>query len=479
MRMGRDSPAVLLTYKAVSDHTEETGKRMIELGVLSLLALGGAFGLSVRSSARRRLRHEVEYVVKYFDLAQTGSARNTFLFQGEVEGVHLSIRFRGSTAVVSATGEIPDTLNIGERPQLASFQRLGVDSGDRAFDQTILVEGDTASAVAVLTHETRKQVLDFISGGGTVQAGRVEKTVRGGLRARNDLRHEIEGALRVAQGLSLQEEPWVRLRTNSTTDPITEVRLRNLTTLVRGNPKSEITQKALISALRDADPQIRLFGARFAGSEATSVLCNLTGTGYGITVRCEAIRLLGRLVAEPEARTRLLRLLSDPSLEIAVAAIRALAGSQLEAVIEELIQESQSATGAVATALVDALAEHQHPEIEDALLRFLVSGDSETMASAATVLGIQGSLKSVEPLMKLATGRGVDGEVAIAARDAINRIQARSGGAERGGLAIVSADERGGLALAAEAGALSTTAPVEASVEEPAQREQCSIEIDG
>lgn len=389
-------------------------------------------------------------------LAQTKSAWRTLAFEGAVDGVNLSIRMRGSGVQIEATDAIPTTLRIAERPEFLSFQRALIDTGDEAFDNAIMVEGGAPEVGAMLTQETRDRVFELVSSGGTVAAGRVGKGFRASAVGRNEIRSQVDLVLSVARGLSLHEEPWGRLLANSKSDPNPPVRLRNLTLLVKEDPTSELTQEALALALQDPDPQVRLFAARFTADAAWPVLCALTGAEFELRLRCEAIRLLGRHVGEPEPRELLVELVQRPSSEIGLTAVRALRTSLVDA---------QSAAGPVAAALVETLAGHGRAEAEADRLRLLASKAPDTIIAAANVLGAQGSIASVEPLMTLSTGRAMDGDVKRAARRAINGIQARTEGAERGGLAVVEADHSGGLALAADEGALSHAVPERATAD--------------
>jgi hypothetical protein len=99
------------------------------------------------------------------------------------------------------------------------------------------------------------------------------------------------------------------------------------------------------------------------------------------------------------------------------------------------------------------------PKIKDQAIELaLASRDAELRLTAARSLAVRGTVAAVEKLT--ACSQGVLKSIALkeATRAAINAIQSRAAGRDRGGLSLVSKDDRGALSVAAERGALSIEA---------------------
>lgn len=383
--------------------------------------------------------------------------------EGTIDGVRVTLRMNGDIAQITADprGKIPRTLRLrpkvlkGRMGQLIGQQ--DIELGDDAFDEAVLVEGDETRAIAALDRETRKNVSLFVTMGGTVSSGLVRGRVANMRMEPSKAVGTVQLMLKIAKGLALPADPEDHLLLNAKKDPRPLVRLRNLAELVHYAPASTTTSQALKHGLGDASPKVQLYAAARLGRPAFPELARLAGnTKLKPSLRVHAIKTMARWVGEAEVRAPILALLSDRSEDVKAAAIGSLKTTRAKEVTDRLIRECKSASRGVAKALVNTLAGRQHPEFESAMLTLLACDGTAANVAAAKVLAAQGTIKAVEPLMEVSKGRGSDTDLKMAAREAIVRIQGRAGQRERGGLAVVHGKQGGGLAIAAEAGALAT-----------------------
>jgi hypothetical protein len=102
-----------------------------------------------------------------------------------------------------------------------------------------------------------------------------------------------------------------------------------------------------------------------------------------------------------------------------------------------------------------ALEKRADSRAEETLVELLVrSGGGDALkAQAVKALATSGTAKSVEPLQTLA--KAADGELKVAAREAVRQIQSRLVGVEAGRLSVVDSGAEGALSIANTAGELS------------------------
>ena len=160
------------------------------------------------------------------------------------------------------------------------------------------------------------------------------------------------------------------------------------------------------------------------------------------------------------------RCLDDPSATVALRAALALGDEGLPH-IEQLIGQRDVPP----LMRIDALG-RLGARGEEVLLSMLDSGDVVVLRATARALERCGTLAAVEPLLPHSKGMLTDGELKQAARQAIDAIQARHGGGERGAFSIADGgDVRGGLSIAEEdqRGAVSMAQKAAAKKPDPAR----------
>jgi len=139
------------------------------------------------------------------------------------------------------------------------------------------------------------------------------------------------------------------------------------------------------------------------------------------------------------------RCLDDPSAAVALRAALALGDEGLPHV-EQLVNQRDVPPMMRIQALSVLGARG-----EEALIAMLDSGDVEVLRAAARALERCGTLAAVAPLLNHSKGMLTDSSLKQAARQAIDAIQARHGGGERGAFSIADGgDARGGLSIAEE-----------------------------
>ncbi len=285
---------------------------------------------------------------------------------------------------------IPATLSIAAEGFFTrTFKSPDIQIGHKPTDDALRIQGDDASALAVLGAETR----DAIVSGVKKAAWVIDEGV---------VVHEIRGVLSKDKVIAFVREVFdfvehfrmdrhtidERLRDNGISDPVPDVRLRNLRELASRIDRSAavrgLAEEAGRAACTSDDPRIRLEGVAMVGDEAT-----LAAVAAGA---------------------------SDLGAE---------AGSRL----------------------AQLLAWRPIPTGEAALVGLLDHGSDGVKGAAADALGAIGSLSAVETLYDHANKR-FGGDLKRRASTAIAAIQAREGAGARGGLSLAApSGAEGGLSL--------------------------------
>ena len=212
-------------------------------------------------------------------------------------------------------------------------------TGDRSFDEEVLIEGDAVEIAAILDAETRGSIRELVAWPTTIRDGciRVERvpldtrSVLGNVEALTPYVHRL-GPLRS------HAELCDRLARNAANDAVSGVRMRNLRLLAQHAVDTPWLEGAVARGLVDHESEIRLLAAehatpgtaerspyRAAGSLADPlrVLCELAIGPYPATVRIRAIDLLARRFSRGDVGETLNRLANDENEAIRKAAHRA------------------------------------------------------------------------------------------------------------------------------------------------------------
>lgn len=336
-----------------------------------------------------------------------------------------------------------------------------IDVGDRRFE-SLVIQGEETSVLAVLDAETRAIVLDcVVTKGATVENDAVRWQVRGAIEDGDRLEEIVRDLLGLAErlrnpGAALPE----RLARNAAEDPVAEVRLANLRALQGAFPAEESARGASRAALGDEAPTVRLAAAQFLGEEGAATLRELVAGGPSIEagIRSRALHLLVERAPRESVLPLLDRILDDPPSPWR----RATAGGAFEDDPRfGLWRQAAAACGALrhagatarlvaalgrlgidppsAAVVAEALGAIGDPTAETALIELLGTDDTDAAVAAARALGRVGTAAAVESLLARADGVFTSLALKQASREAIAAIQDRLPGAQRGQLGLAEA----------------------------------------
>jgi HEAT repeat protein len=262
--------------------------------------------------------------------------------------------------------------------------------------------------------------------------------------------------LHVARHFERPRDVVRRLAENARVDPLPEVRLQNLLTLVREYPEEPATEETLLGACSDASNWIRVRAATGCGERGRPTLLEIAGFDPPDDAATpQAIAVLGKALPPERVREILARALRNREQGTARACLAALGqggGDDVVGLMEKVMSVER---GDLAVAAAEALAATGSPAAEPALLAALERDVPELRVAAARALGRVGTAAAVVPL-KDAEARSREADFSRAVRQAIAEIQSRLPGASPGQLSIASGesgmlslveDERGRLSL--------------------------------
>jgi HEAT repeat protein len=329
-----------------------------------------------------------------------------------------------------------------------------IELGDAEFDREFYLEGPSALLRAVFDAETRKLVL---------QLPHVE-IAAGQLRMKGD----SEVLERIADRLARLDDLPASLADNARRDQNPQVRLQNLSTLIREYPKHPAARSALRVASEDESDEIRLRAGIALGEEGEATLLDLALGGKLATGWTADDAISARAVVALEERLspkRLQEILETALLrrrtQTARACIDLLRRSGGAEAVGELVKIMLTGRGEIAAAAVQALGATGSDSAERPLLDALERGLPELRVPVAEALGRMGSARSVLPLKEAEDRFPADSNLRRAARQAIAEIQSRLSGASPGQLSLaegqggrlsLAGDEAGRLSLAKKEG---------------------------
>ena len=347
------------------------------------------------------------------------------------------------------------------------FGEREIEVGDPAFDAAAYMQGSPGLIRAIFDAETRRLTR-------TLLQGELRAAGNAGNRTFDKLRVSVsDDELRVDIRSSLFDgtEPWlpsilaqlvdvgnrlarpddlaVRIAANMRGEPLEAVRLATLRTLTSEFAGHAATRDALLAALRDASPAVRLHGAASLGPEGLETLLDLTSSRSPDGVAARAIGALGPAFPVERAAARLREARTAGQTETALACVDVLGASGGAAAVEELVDTLAADGDTLAAAAARALGRLGDSAAEPGLLIALGRDSAAVRVAAAGALGQVGSPQAVVSLRNAAASHLLDGELRRAARQAIAEIQGRVSGASPGQLSL-SGDQAGQLSLAEE-----------------------------
>ena len=372
-----------------------------------------------------------------------------------------------------------------------------VELGDPAFDEEVYVTGWAPLAQALLDKPTRDLARRLLSGELELHRGDVlpvqARVADGSLvvdipdspgflsalkgnrpKGEERLPDALRAALAIAGRLRLPAGGIpARIAENLRHEPLANVRLRCLRSLIREFPAHPATRDALLAARQDPNARVRLQAGIALGPEGAPVLLDLTSDPDDST-SAQAVEALADHLPPERLQSILLRAADDLRGRTAVACADALGWRKVAGAVETLITVLRGkdpgrwspAAAAAAAAAARALGEIGLPEVEPPLLDALRCRSPEVQVAAAEALGLAGTVRAV-PLLREAE-EGGDAELCRAVRQAVAAIRSRLPGAEGGRLSLAGNGNAGRLSLAAgEAGGRLTLSPEEAAQRSP------------
>jgi hypothetical protein len=244
--------------------------------VLFSLLLGAGIGFFVE------LKHRQEWKEAGRELGLDFTGFMMFKrLEGTVDGFEVQVKPVGKHGHfridVSGPGAIPPTLSLGAESILTrSLDGEDIQTGHPAFDYQARIFGMPEEAVALLDHDTRARVLaEVVEGGARVDGGHIYLK----RRRFSDVPRLVRGLVDLGKHLALSGDVPERLARNAREDPLSSVRLRNLTMLQERYKDSPAAREASRSALASDQPNIRLAGARFLGREGLDAARELALAG--------------------------------------------------------------------------------------------------------------------------------------------------------------------------------------------------------
>lgn len=331
-----------------------------------------------------------------------------------------------------------------------------VQTGDRRFDDAVLVAGDPALVVAILDAANRRLVRRLVEQGTVLDGG--ELRLSGAVR-RRDLPETIRSLVRATKALHVEPAAIPdRLLQRVKRDPLPGVRRRAFELLLARFPDAPQTAAAVRTTLSDRDPTLRLQATRHAEVEAGEAPLRALASDPTIErrVREDALDLYIDRIGAAQASPLLVELLDDPTLA-GEAASRLARTGRTEAVAALCARVGQGEVGPraeMATA-IGKLGKVPDPDCEAALLPLLDEGPLQVAVAEALVR--VGSHRALSALLPLTEGLLTDSALKASARRAVEAIRARRGEGDGGGLSVVDgdpADRRGRLAVAEQPGGL-------------------------
>ena len=329
--------------------------------------------------------------------------------------VHVQRNMLGATTSLRVSGELPTDISIGKDGILSDVR-----TGDAAFDQVVQLEGNEAVVLALFDEALRPAIKEAVEAGWTLLRG-TWSLYRPG-RPSGELEDLVLFGTLLADRLRAAYAALpARLAARARGEPTPERRrvfLEHLERKLWGQP---VQREAFAAALTDESPEIRLYAAATMG--VVDTLVDLArDTSLAGELRAQALGYINARIAK-----------------------RTIERAQIETALAPLI-ETRELEAPLALELAKALGLYPHPQGEEPLIALVGYPDDAVQRAAIASLGERGTAACVPALLaqrkafELGTGNG--------ARDALQKVRARLGPQNAGGLAVAEAD--GALAVVEE-----------------------------
>ncbi|MEW6367307.1 MAG: HEAT repeat domain-containing protein [Acidobacteriota bacterium] len=335
-------------------------------------------------------------------------------------------------------------------------------TGDREFDDMVLISGDSEGAVISLLDMRTRELMRQLVGieGWEITGGALHRDVSDLVPEPGDLIAMLQTAAELSERLGRWQGVEQLLIDNMLGDSNPTVRRRNLELLLRMD-RSPSIETALERAASEDDWSIAVPAAGALGERGIPRLAAAAmaaPTPHAI----QAVRALKALGGD-RTLTFIRATLDSAQDDVTIAAVAALAEWRDSASVPVLCEITRSRRGAaLRAAAARAIGRFDDPRAHETLLEVLRDNETAVRLAAIESLGERGVAADVTELMEIE--KGSPPRVRAAARQAVAAIQARLGSVERGWVSMAEqAATSGALSVAgdAPAGALSVADRVE------------------
>lgn len=361
---------------------------------------------------------------------------------------HIAVRVRGKPG----HRNVLNSISLDRQGFLSGI--LGgedIEIGCPTFDANTYISsnrGNSAAEVsALLDDQTRRIVSKYVvNNGAKVTHGEIIYTGTNSIRR---VPVVLNGLLRLARQLSVEySEIPTRLAANALEDPVSSVRLRNLTLLQEHYSRrneSITTSKAL---LKDPNNSIRLAAAMFVEDEGLPVVKEVAQSKAAtIDIRLKAIKHLARNSRREDLVDISQGLLKERDPQLQRLGIRPLGRMKHTESLDLIIPLLKTRNLATLLEAIKAVENIGDSSAESALANLLKHPNNRVKTAAIEALATVGTVTAVEPLHELTSRLGFK----RSARVAIDSIQSRLGDVESGRLSLAPAiDPAGALSLIAD-----------------------------
>lgn len=333
-------------------------------------------------------------------------------------------------------------------------------SGDAVFDAYFEASGTNTTVFhAVLDHETRRTAVDLVK---DLDISTHRKSGRDLLADPQAMEERFQRMRDLCGRLTkLPLEIPKALADIVESDPVPEARLIAMRLLVQRFLGSVACQRAAATRQSDPSPDIAVWAAAGLGEKGVAAFLDGRGAGVPEAWMEAAEAILEALSVESRDRIVAFGLAKGAHVSVQQQALEWAAHYNVRSVLPRVIEMGESSDGPEAVAVVGILQLLPDASSEPALLRWLAKKDAAVRTACAMVLGDFGTAAAVEPLLIAAReARPLEDQVRREARKAIDKIQARLGPAERGGLALSDATgPEGAVSLGNDGGEISLDRP--------------------
>lgn len=393
--------------------------------------------------------------------------------EGVSDGLHVTVRgYSGKGANTVYQVGIPFTsLRLTREGITSALGRLvkgdDVQTGDPAFDDKALLNGDAPELRAIFDAETRAAALVVFAHGGWVGAGKITIRQSGYETSGARIEERARAGLNLARLLeaSRRTPEWERLAAVAAGDALPRVRENALSSLIEqanhDRAPRRIAEEAASRMLGDPIASNRLFAGTCGLTESARARRVIAALVWDPTTddvtRARGLGALGNLEGVDRV-DELLDTLLDAGDETRLAAIAALVIRRVAASrVTGLVNHPHGPTRVAAANALESLGD---ASVQPLLFLMLDDSADQVRLAAVRALGAIGDVGAVEKLLPLIPGF-FGGDIKIAAEEAVARIQSRASGAGAGQLSVSDAPVHAGAlsSVTAEEGALSEAIP--------------------